>query len=150
MNLSDAMNIAQSSLASNAAQISIVSRNISGANNPNYSRKIALVTTSDNGASQVVSVGQATDQALFTNMLNATSDAAASSALSSGLDQLQQTVDDTQVSYFSLGSDRQPQQCTAAICHLAQRYHARPGGADGRPVTGERPQQRHHYRPAGT
>ena len=98
MNFSDAMSIAQSSLASNAAQISIVSRNIAGANNPNYSRKIALVTTSDNGASQVVSVGQATDQALFTNMLNASSDAAASSALSSGLDQLQQTVDDTQVS----------------------------------------------------
>src|ERR1700752_2782951 len=96
MNLSNAMNIAQSALASNAGQISIVSRNISGANNTNYSRKTALLTTSDDGASQVVSVGQATDLALFTNMLNASSDAASASALSSGLDQLQKTVDDSQ------------------------------------------------------
>ena len=98
MNLSDAMNIAQSSLASNSAQISILSRNIAGVNNPNYSRKIAVVTTSNNGASQVVSVGQATDQALFTSMLNASSAAASATALSSGLDQLQQTVNDTQTS----------------------------------------------------
>lgn len=96
MTLSDAMGIAQSSLASNAARVSILSRNIAGVNNPSFSRKIALVTTSEDGASQLVSVGQATNQALFTNMLNASSNAAAASALSSGLDQLRQTVDDSQ------------------------------------------------------
>ena len=119
MNLSNAMSIAQSSLASNANQISVVSRNISNANNTGYSRKIANLGTTDDGASQVVSVGQATDQALFTNMLGASSDAASASAISAGLDQLQKTVDDSQTS-------TSPSALISDLSNALQQYAASP------------------------
>jgi flagellar hook-associated protein 1 len=94
MSLSLASSIAQSSLASTSAQTAIVSRNIDGTNNPNYSRKIANLTTSSTGGGEVVSVTRAASQALFDNMLVAQSGAASESALSSGLTKLDQTVGD--------------------------------------------------------
>jgi flagellar hook-associated protein 1 FlgK len=94
MSLSLASSIAQSSLASTAAQTAIVSRNIDGTNNPNYSRKIANLTTSSTGGGELVSVTRAASQALFDNMLVAQSGAASEAAVASGLNKLDQTVGD--------------------------------------------------------
>lgn len=92
MGLSATLNIAQSSLATNAALSSLVSRNIAGVNDPGYSRKIANITTIFGGAGSLVSVSRATDAALFRNLLSSTADAASSTAQANGLDQLEQTV----------------------------------------------------------
>ena len=94
MSLSLASSIAQTSLANTAAQTSIVSRNIDGVNDPNYSRKIVNLTTSSTGGGELVSATRAANRALFDNMLVAQSGAASESALADGLNKLDQTVGD--------------------------------------------------------
>ena len=49
MSLSAALNAARSSLAANASQTSLISRNIAGANEPLYSRKSANITSLETG-----------------------------------------------------------------------------------------------------
>ena len=94
MSLSLASSIAQTSLANTAAQTSIVSRNIDGVNDPNYSRKIVNLTTSSTGGGELVSATRAANRALFDNMLVAQSGAASESALADGLNKLDQAVGD--------------------------------------------------------
>ena len=94
MSLSLASSIAQTSLANTAAKTSIVSRNIDGVNDPNYSRKIVNLTTSSTGGGELVSATRAANRALFDNMLVAQSGAASESALADGLNKLDQAVGD--------------------------------------------------------
>jgi len=95
MSLSVAYNTARSSLQASQSQMAIVSRNITGASDPSYSRKIgALVTQS--GAARVVTL-RASDAALLSKMLETTSDAATQKALLEGLEKLSQTVGDTEL-----------------------------------------------------
>ena len=96
MGLSATLNIAQGALSTNGALTTVVSRNIAGVNDPGYSRKIASLSSTADGSGATVSISRATDTALFNHLLSATSSSAASSALSSGLDQLEQTVNLTQ------------------------------------------------------
>jgi flagellar hook-associated protein 1 FlgK len=104
MGLTSTLNIAQSALATNAAQTSVVSRNISGANDPNYSRKTGNQITNASGTASIVSIGQATDSALFANLLTANATAGASSAVANGLDQLESTVSITGSTTSTTGS----------------------------------------------
>ena len=92
MGLTATLNIAQSALASVAAQSSILSRNIANVNTPNYSLKTANVLTTFNGSSSVASVSNAANSALQSNLLAAQADSSAATALSSGLTTIQNTL----------------------------------------------------------
>ncbi len=120
MNLTAAIRTAQNALQTTSAQTAITSRNVAGANDPSYSRKIALVSTSLDGGAQVLSVTRAQDQALYDNMIDATSRAAASQALADGLAALENTVGDPQ-------SDQSPSALLSALDDSIQLYAASPG-----------------------
>jgi flagellar hook-associated protein 1 len=95
MSLSVAHNTARSSLQASQSQMAVVSRNTSGASDPNYSRKIAALTTT--GGYARITVLRASDQALLTKMLETTSNSATQKALLEGLQKLSQTVGDTEL-----------------------------------------------------
>ncbi|WP_407527452.1 flagellar hook-associated protein FlgK [Methylobacterium oryzisoli] len=94
MGLSLALTTARSSIQANAAQIAVASRNVAGASDPSYSRKIASVVTLNGGVR--VAVGRASDAALYTRMIGATSDLAGRDALLNGLQTLQRTLGTTE------------------------------------------------------
>jgi flagellar hook-associated protein 1 FlgK len=119
MSLSVASNVAQNTLAATASQIAIVSRNVSGANDPNYSRKIADLTTSLTGGGQIVSVSRAADKALLAKMPDAQSGSASQKALTDGLNQLQQTVGDP-------SSAQSPAALLTTFTNALQTYSASP------------------------
>lgn len=93
MGLQIALSTARNALLATSTQIAIASRNVSGAGDAGYSRKIATLVTGG-GTAQVV-ITRAGDQALFNRKLGATSDEAASAARLDGLKNLAQTVGDT-------------------------------------------------------
>lgn len=93
MTLSAALNTARSSLQATQTQISVVSRNTAGSSDPYYSRKIASVI-SQGGAVQVT-ISRASNLALYSKMLVATSGMAGNQAITAGLDQLNATIGDT-------------------------------------------------------
>lgn len=97
MNLSVALSSAQSALSATSTQTSIIARNISGAADPGYSRKMGLTSSMGFGGVKVVSVGRAADTALHARMLQATSGSAAQQALLKGYETLSRTVDDPQL-----------------------------------------------------
>ncbi len=92
MSLSTTLNIAQSALSTNAALSTIVSRNIAGVNDPNYSTKTGVLETMLGGGVKLAGIRSSTDTALFSNLLSANSDAASASALSDGLGTLEQSL----------------------------------------------------------
>ncbi len=134
MSLSSTLNIAQSSLATNSALSSILSRNIAGVNNPNYSLKTGEVITGSNGASLFVGVTQASNTALFGNLLTANSDSASSQALADGLNQLEQTISlsgaaspsSSAVSTASSVNDISPASAIGTLVTALQTYAAAP------------------------
>ncbi|MGX5734396.1 flagellar hook-associated protein FlgK [Bosea thiooxidans] len=97
MSLSSALNVAQSSLAATSLQTSIISRNVAGANDPNFGRKAGLQVTTYGGAVKIASIGRAMDAVLFTNKLNATSATASQKAIVDGLDRLEATINDPEL-----------------------------------------------------
>jgi len=99
MNLSVALSSAQSALSATATQTSIISRNISGAADPGYSRKMGLTSTIGLGGVKLVSVGRAADTALFLRMLDATSAASSQEALLKGLNELERTIEDPELNH---------------------------------------------------
>lgn len=94
MSLSSALNTARSSLQSTSTQISVSGRNVAGASEAGYSRKIATTVSTDSGVKTVVT--RASDTELYTRMLGATSDAAKAKSTVTGLDHLYDTIGDTQ------------------------------------------------------
>ncbi len=95
MSLSTAFNTASNSLLNTASQLSASSRNIDGASNASYSRKLSVTVTNADGTTKV-SVVRASDIALFNRMIDATSSSAADTALLTGLTTLETTVGDTE------------------------------------------------------
>lgn len=91
MSLSTALSIAQSALMNTARQTSVVSRNVSDADNPNYSRRIGVVVSTAPGA-RSVDVQRQTNDLLFRQNLSALSAYSAQNALYSGMDQLDVSV----------------------------------------------------------
>ncbi|QPC91090.1 flagellar hook-associated protein FlgK [Mesorhizobium sp. INR15] len=87
MSLSTALNIAQSALLATSRQTAVVSRNVADADNPNYSRRIAVVTSTAPGA-RSVDIQRATDDLLFRQNLSALSAYSGQNALYSGMDRL--------------------------------------------------------------
>jgi flagellar hook-associated protein 1 FlgK len=91
MSLTTALNIAQSALQSTSRQTSVVSRNVADAQNPDYSRRTAIVASTAPGA-RVIQIQRATSDLLFRQNLTALSSAAGQQALSGGLDRLELSV----------------------------------------------------------
>ncbi len=119
MGLTAAIQTAQSALRTTSAQTAVTSRNVAGANDPSYSRKIALVTTSMDGGAQTVAIRRAADKALLENMIEATSRASAQQALGDGLTMLQQIVGDP-------ADDRSPAALLGALNDSIQIYSTMP------------------------
>lgn len=117
MNLSVALSSAQSALSATATQTSIISRNITGAADPGYSRKLGLTSSLGLGGVKLVSVGRATDTALYFRMLEATSSSAAQSALLSGYERLSRTIEDPELNQSATASLG---KLTASIQMLAE------------------------------
>ncbi len=127
MSLSSATHITQSGLSTVTAETVALSRNISGSNDTSiYSRKIANVTSTSWG-SQVVSVTRASNQAVFDNVLSATAANAAQDAISSGLDQLNQTIGDVSgASSNGTSQATSPAARISALSNALQSYLASP------------------------
>ncbi|MBZ8131798.1 flagellar hook-associated protein FlgK [Afifella sp. IM 167] len=119
MSLTAALNTARSSLAATSAQISVSSRNVSGASDPTYSRKLAPTITNPDGSARVVQVSRATDSALYFTMLSATSKAAGQEAIASGLEQLSATIGDPQ-------ADQSPAGRLSALTTALQQFANEP------------------------
>jgi len=90
-----------------------VSRNITGASDPSYSRKISSLVT-QGGAVRVVT-SRASDSALFSKMLETTSDAATQKAFLEGLEKLSQTISDTEL-------DTSPAARIGALSNALKKY----------------------------
>ncbi|MBZ9959163.1 MULTISPECIES: flagellar hook-associated protein FlgK [unclassified Mesorhizobium] len=91
MSLSTALSIAQSALMNTARQTSVVSRNVADASNPDYTRRIAVVTSTAPGA-RSVDIQRVANDLLFRQNLSALSAYSGQNALYSGLDQLDVSV----------------------------------------------------------
>ncbi|MGX1309783.1 flagellar hook-associated protein 1 FlgK [Amorphus suaedae] len=94
MSLSVALNTARSSIQTTSTQIATSGRNVAGADDPTYSRKIAMKSTTADGGARTISIARATDVALFTRMVGATSQTTGQEALLAGLERLAETVGD--------------------------------------------------------
>ncbi|QKV19626.1 flagellar hook-associated protein FlgK [Oricola thermophila] len=91
MSLTSAIRTAQSSLLNTALQTVVTSRNIAEASNENYSRRDAILVSSDSGA-RVVSILRATDKKLLWDGLQAYAESNAQSVISEGADRLQRLI----------------------------------------------------------
>ncbi|MDQ0317578.1 flagellar hook-associated protein FlgK [Amorphus orientalis] len=94
MSLSVALNTARSAIQSTTTQIATSGKNVAGADDPNYSRKVARTVTTDDGGARIAYVTRSNNSTLYTRMLNATSSQTAQSAVLDGLDRLATTVGD--------------------------------------------------------
>jgi flagellar hook-associated protein 1 FlgK len=121
MSLSTAFNIAGRSLRATSYQTQIVSRNVSEAGNPNYNRRIAVLTSTAPGA-QVLTVQRAANSSLFRANLSAISSYEAQASLRVGIESITQAVN---------GVDNASSVATAAgsLYDALQIYSANPSNA---------------------
>jgi flagellar hook-associated protein 1 FlgK len=87
MSLTSALLTAQSALTTVSKQTALVSRNIAGANDPNFSRRIGSVVSGPGGLTYL-SVTRSADAALLSKYIDTNSQLGASDTLQSGLDRL--------------------------------------------------------------
>lgn len=88
MSLSLSYELARSALGANSGVVDVTSRNIANANNPNASRKLAQLTTSNFGGVQVSAVNNLVDDALLERSLRALSDKSALAKTNAALERL--------------------------------------------------------------
>ena len=118
MSLTTALSIAQSALRNTSRQTSIVSRNVSDASNPDYTRRIAVVTSTAPGA-RSVDIQRAASELLFKNNLGAMSSLEGQRTLYDGMERLGLAVN---------GADNASSAATAigALQQALQIYSASP------------------------
>lgn len=92
MSLSAALVGANAALSNASRQVTIVSTNIDGANVPGYARKTLLLQTGADGYAEAVAIGRATEKALQSASMDATTKASGASTLSGLYDQLEQVL----------------------------------------------------------
>ncbi|MEI9899761.1 MAG: hypothetical protein WDN31_05995 [Hyphomicrobium sp.] len=119
MSLSASLNTAISSLATTADQTSVLSRNVARAGDPTASRKNAQVITIPGYGVRLASVTRVVNVALFNNVLDSTSGAAGQRAIADALQQLEQTVSDTEL-------DASPAALLQKLNDALQRYSSAP------------------------
>ncbi|MDP3895214.1 MAG: flagellar hook-associated protein FlgK [Mesorhizobium sp.] len=91
MSLTTALSIAQQSLRSTSRQTATVSRNVTDANNPDYARRSAVVSSEAPG-SRVITIQRASNNALFRANMSAISSYEGQATLRVGLNGLTQSV----------------------------------------------------------
>jgi flagellar hook-associated protein 1 FlgK len=96
VSLSVAFNTARSSLKATTTQIAVSGKNVAGASDPSYSRKIVSTTTTADGAARLTATSRATNVPVFLRMLEATSASAGMDVLLSGIERLQETIGDSE------------------------------------------------------
>ncbi len=94
--ISTALSNALSGLLVTSGQTAVVSRNITNANNENYSREVAPLTTTASGAATVTATQRIADKKLLDTLLQSTSASSGQSALLTALTSLSNTVGDVQ------------------------------------------------------
>ena len=119
MSLSASLNTAISSLATTAEQTSVLSRNVARAGDPSASRKIANVITIPGHGVRLASVTRVVNVALFNSVLSTTSGAANQRAIVEALEQLEQTINDTEL-------DASPAALVQRLSNALQQYTAAP------------------------
>ena len=131
MGLSNAWDVATSSLATNAGLTSIVSRNISNAQNSTsyVSTKVANLVTGSNGAATIASIRDLANAALFNSMLSSTSANASAQALSNGVTQLQQTVGDATATGSAATAAQSPSTLLQNLDSALQAFSSSPGSS---------------------
>lgn len=87
MSLTSALSTAQSALLTTSRQTSTVSKNVAEASNPDYTRRIATVTSTSPGSRAIV-IQRATNELLFRHNLSALSSSSGQQALYSGMERL--------------------------------------------------------------
>jgi flagellar hook-associated protein 1 FlgK len=95
MALTQSTNNATASLTTIAQQLSIVSQNIARVNNADATRKVATVVGGPGGGVSVAGITRTANKLLLDTYLNANSDSQTQSAINTALDQLQNTVGET-------------------------------------------------------
>src|SRR3954470_2737387 len=114
MSLTAALGSARSSLMASGVQSSVISRNIAGASDLGYSRKIAVLENFPGNGVYVAAIQRAASAGLFTNVLTATSASTKQSVIYDGLQKIAAaTVDDPEL-------DQSP---TAQLNALKQALH---------------------------
>lgn len=91
MSLSTALSIAQNSLLNTQRQLSVVSRNVASAEDPNYARRSGSLVSTAPG-SQILQIRRATNDALFRQNLSAISGYTAQQTIVAGLNRLTTSV----------------------------------------------------------
>jgi flagellar hook-associated protein 1 len=123
MSLATALDSARSSLMATGIQSSVISRNIAGASQTGYSRKIAELGTIPGNGVYVAAIQRAASAGLFTNVLVATSASAKQSALYDGLQKIAaSTIDDP-------GLDQSPTAQLNLLKEALTQYAAAPDNA---------------------
>lgn len=122
MSLSASLDVALSSLATTADQTSIISRNIARAGDSTATRKSAEVITIPGYGVRLSSVNRAVDVSLYKNLLGATSSAADQNAVLAALNQLESTVNDTEL-------DASPAALLQKLNNAIQQYASAPESA---------------------
>ncbi|TYC58648.1 flagellar hook-associated protein FlgK [Rhodobacterales bacterium] len=102
MSLSVALRVAQSALAARQTEASVIARNISGAQDPGYSRKSVMLSqvyngTGVSGGVRVEGVKRVTDSALYSSLLKSTSVGTSQEAVLIGVTRMHETVNDTEL-----------------------------------------------------
>jgi len=128
MGLSTAMDIANTSLATNAGLQAIVSRNVSNAQNTSgyVSAKVGNVITGMGGGAIIASISNLTNASLFNAMLAGTSKNGEAQALSDGVTLLQKTVADATSTTESTTAAKSPSTLLQALNSAMQTYSSSP------------------------
>ena len=113
--ISTALSNALSGLLVSAGQTAVVSRNITRANDENYSREIASTSSSATGAARLDPTQRAADSGLLASFLQSTSNLAAQQTLLRGLTNISSTVGDVQTDGSVAWSISQFQQNLQAL-----------------------------------
>jgi flagellar hook-associated protein 1 len=128
MTLTQSIGNARSSLSTVSEQISVVSQNIARVNDTNATRKVANVTSGPGGGVSLTGVSRTANKLLLDTYLTANSNSQTQTVINSALDQLQNTVGDTD-------SDISPAALIAKLESALQDYSTTPqNGAVGATV----------------
>jgi flagellar hook-associated protein 1 len=129
MTLSLASTIASKSLGVISSQISVVSRNISGAGTAGVSAKLAKVAASEDGV-DFLGVGRATNASLFRNLLSANASQGSANRLADSLDQI-----DEALSLSDPTNSRSPAALITKLTSALQTYSASPQNENAAQLT---------------
>ena len=119
MALTLSVDTARSSLSATSEQISVVSRNIARVGDANATRKTALIVSGPGAGVSIAGISRSSDQLLLDTYLSANSSNQSQTAITTALDQLQSTVDDTSL-------ERSPAALIAKLSSALQSYSATP------------------------